>query len=136
MKTLMWIGAVAVTVISTGCATGVKKEWQSKGYTQADIAEIHKYEDEYLKINSQGTAYSNAFNGAPSAEAHGRLRSIMCACIIKLHDKCSSNPEGLKPDERVLWAKYNAADDALRVGSTMQTPFMTAAPAIDPAECR
>lgn len=131
MKTL---AIIALAVLSGCAAGGLRSQWVSRGYSEADIAEIHKYEDGYLNTLGRGAGASNAFDTSQQVNAENRIRSIFCACIVKLGDKCRQNPEGLSESDRTLWAKSNAAEDALRGFSMAQLPLVPMSDT-DPAEC-
>lgn len=101
----------------------------SRGYTDADIAEIHKYMDEYKLWISAGNMQSNQFNSQPREKALDRVRAIYCSCIRKLGvEKCGRSGHKLTGADRVTWSKGNAAEMAIKTSYVQGNT-------VDAAEC-
>ena len=129
-----------------GCAGGqLNKEYREvRGYSESEMAEIQKYKDDYVRLlaRSRVSRPSLAYgaSGPSTAEkltAEGRVRQIFCTCWKKLGTKCKQKPTALTGEDRVLWAKSNAAESALiaMAANDMQFDASTSTAKIDEAEC-
>jgi hypothetical protein len=134
MNRLLVVVLVTMTFLMVGCASHTKKMWQDRGYSEAEVKEIEPYTKQYIDLLAQGSSQANAFNTTPKAQSESRVRSIFCTCVKKLGKKCQQRPVDLKGDDRVLWAKSNASESALKAISQAENPFQSES-VIDLAEC-
>ncbi len=88
-----------------------------------------------MDILAQGRVNTNAFDSTEKVGAENRVRNIFCNCIKKLGQKCQKKPDGLTGEDRVLWAKSNGAEWALRGMTANDNPFQTSRGGVDSAEC-
>lgn len=124
-------------LILTGCAGAqLGKEWKEKrGYTDQEIAETRTYHEEYVHLLAQARVQSNSFNTTEKVNAENRLKTIWCSCVKKLGPKCQQKPTSLLGDDRVLWAKANAAEMSLTGMKANDNPFDSRRFFLDQAEC-
>ncbi len=126
---------LVLALVMTACAGAkLKKSWkEERGYADADVSAIETQAEEYLKSLAQAEVSSNAFNNAPVVEYRGRMKSVFCACVKKLGEKCRQKNSGLQGTEKALWIKANAVDMAMVARSTSwETSTLSQ---IDPDEC-
>ncbi len=129
-KALMMLVCLA---LSSCAGAALQKEWeQQRGYTPEEIALTEPYREEYKRILASATVYGGTSVDDNAAQA--RVRTIFCACVKKLGSKCQQRPVTLVGDERVLWAKGNGAEMALRALAS-GSAFDSRAGAVDTAEC-
>lgn len=101
----------------------------SRKYTDVDVAEIHKYMDEYKLWISTGNMQSTSVNSEPREKALSRVRAVYCTCIRKLGlPKCIKSGAKLTGADRVTWSQGNAAEMAIK---TSYVPGNT----VDPEDC-
>lgn len=130
------IVSIFIGLALAACSSmSLRNQWSTKGYSADDIREIQRYEGGYLDILSRGTAFSNGFDSSERVSAENRIRGIFCSCFKKLGEKCRTKPDGLTDDDKILWAKSNAADSALHASGNMNLPLASSNDLTDGAEC-
>lgn len=102
------------TLSLAGCASQrLQKDWQARGYTDADKALIMPHFDGYNR--QLAASKSNPFMAASqNAQVEQSLRTTFCNCVKKLGDGCRKPSAALNDSEKALWAKSNAAEMALK----------------------
>ena len=125
-----------MTAILTGCSGAkLKTEWrEQRGYSDADSQLAMNQMDEYNKRLIMANQASSRFDSAPMTNEQNRLRTVFCACVKKIGDKCREKPDGLTGADKTLWVKANAVDMAFVASHSAIDP----GPAykIDTSECQ
>lgn len=93
----------------------VKKEYESRNYSEKDKADMKIHAEKYSSMLSVGS--SNMWMASNSGDRSLQaitIQKFFCACIKKLGSNCIKNSEGVFSEDRDLWAKGNAAEITLK----------------------